>query len=896
MDLENPRQRRRFRVILGSSQDRKVPVVREESSVGLEVGARLGPYEITGTVGAGGMGEVYRARDTRLNRDVAVKILPAAFAADPERRARFEREAQSIAVLSHANILAVFDTGAHDGQVYLVTELLDGETLRERLRAGPLPVRKAIDIAGQIARGLAAAHDKGIVHRDLKPENVFVLTDGQVKLLDFGLARPMPRRESVETETVVRVTEPGTVMGTVGYMAPEQVRGIEADARADLFSLGAVIYEMLSGRRAFEGNTSADTMTAVLREDPPELSGSRPELSPALDRIVRHCLEKSPAERFQSARDVAFALESLSGSNVTSGATAVVPPARHRSWLVPGAIAGVALIAAVAGALFGRSTGSRPVEQPRFVLKTFDPMALFNARYMPDGETIVFSAAPNGNIPSLFEIRPGTLEAQPFGPPRTHLLSVSSKGELAVLTDATFINHRLFEGTLARMSVEGAPRPWMTDVREADWAPDGENVAIVHDTGGTDQLEYPAGAPLYETTGYVSDPRVSPEGGRVAFVDHQGRFDDRGWVKVVDRAGTVTTLAGEFWGIEGLAWSPDGSTLFFGAGGSLGEGAGAPVYQIQRVPADGSSASDVAISTPGNFSIHDVAPSGRWLAVRDDLRWGVRVRGAGQTDEHEIGWLDLSWAPALSADGHDVLFSDGNAGSDYSMVRRSVDGGPVTRLGDGNVIAFSPDGQWALGLRYSISELVAYSLGTKPPIHFERGPLDRIQWAAWFPDGKSLLIRGSEPDKPTRAYRQQLDGGPPVAAGPEGMVPVALSPDGKTFLALDAERRWQLIALDSGEVVPVADLNEQDAVESWSRDGRDLIVRRGNDVPARLERFEIASGRRTPFAELGPANLVGLLDLGTVAVADPERYVYGYMRRLSALYEVRRGNSAAEAR
>ena len=308
----------------------------------LAPGTRLGPYVIDIPVGAGGMGEVYRARDERLERDVAIKVLPAGVAGDPGRRARFEREAKAVAALSHPNILAIHDIGEGQSFLYAVTELLDGETLRDRLTHGPLPVRKAVDIAIQIARGLSAAHDKGLVHRDLKPENVFLLKDGQVKILDFGLARQSAETglEASATRTVAALTDAGTVMGTVGYMAPEQVRGAAVDARTDLFAFGAVLYEILSGQRAFRRDTAAETMTAILREDPPELSATRTELSPALDRIVRHCLEKDPAQRFQTARDVAFALEAFSGTSVSGVAVAIAPPAR-RWWVNTAAMARV---------------------------------------------------------------------------------------------------------------------------------------------------------------------------------------------------------------------------------------------------------------------------------------------------------------------------------------------------------------------------------------------------------------------------------------------------------------------------------------------------------------------------------------------------------------------------
>ena len=314
----------------------------------LTSGTKLGPYEIQSPIGAGGMGEVYRARDARLNRDVAIKILPASFSADPERLQRFARESRAAAALNHPNILSIFDIGEDHGAPYVVSELLEGETLRDRLRNGPLSSRKAIDYAQQIAKGLAAAHEKGIVHRDLKPENLFITNDGRVKILDFGLAK-LTRPEadlSGDAPTQQVGTEAGTVMGTVGYMSPEQVRGKSSDSRSDIFSFGAVLYEMVSGKRAFHGESSVETMSAILKEEPPDLAETNRNVSPALERIVRHCLEKNPAERFQSARDVAFNLEALTdiSSSSRGGICALPDEPATRRWRLP-LLSGLLLLA-----------------------------------------------------------------------------------------------------------------------------------------------------------------------------------------------------------------------------------------------------------------------------------------------------------------------------------------------------------------------------------------------------------------------------------------------------------------------------------------------------------------------------------------------------------------------
>src|SRR5271165_4328782 len=305
----------------------------------LSANEKLGPYEIIAPVGEGGMGEVYRARDTRLNRSVAIKVLPQSIAADAGRMQRFEQEARSIAALNHPNILAIYDVGVQDGTSYLVMELLEGETLRERLDHGALTVRKAVEVGTQIAHGLAAAHERGIMHRDLKPENIFLTKDGHVKLLDFGLAKDQSGTASASSSDGLALTmrtAPGVVMGTAPYMAPEQVRGEPMDYRADIFSFGAVLYEMLSGRRAFSGDSSVETMNAILKSDPPELDPASVKISPGLERILRHCLEKNPADRFQSARDLTFALGALSGSESSSALRA--PAAHQRRWMLWAAV------------------------------------------------------------------------------------------------------------------------------------------------------------------------------------------------------------------------------------------------------------------------------------------------------------------------------------------------------------------------------------------------------------------------------------------------------------------------------------------------------------------------------------------------------------------------------
>src|SRR5438876_2889313 len=356
-------------------------------------GESLGTYKILALVGRGGMGDVYRARDTRLKRDVAIKVLPQAFSADRERLRRFGQEARSAAALNHPNIISVHDMGTADGSPYIVSELLEGQNLREVLRHWPVLARKALDYAIQAARGLAAAHDIGIAHRDLKPENLFITKDGRLKILDFGLAklaRPEGGGSDNSTAEAVPGTEAGRVFGTVGYMSPEQVRGLSADHRSDIFSFGAILYELFSGKRAFSGDSPADTMSAILHEDPPELTRATPPVHPAVDRTIRHCLEKNPLERYQSAHDLAFQLQVAAEGLFPKSETAAIPSwAFHPRWVLPLVIA-LLILALVLVALslpFLISRLSAKPQLPAYQRLTFRSGSVGTARFSSDGRT-----------------------------------------------------------------------------------------------------------------------------------------------------------------------------------------------------------------------------------------------------------------------------------------------------------------------------------------------------------------------------------------------------------------------------------------------------------------------------------------------------------------------------
>ncbi|HEV2022406.1 MAG TPA: protein kinase [Terriglobales bacterium] len=853
----------------------------------LAPGSKLGPYEILAPVGAGGMGEVYRARDARLGREVAIKILPEGFTQHPDRLRRFEQEARVVATLNHPNILAIHDIGTEEGAPYLVTELLDGEPLREKMKAGAVPVRRALEYALGIAQGLAAAHEKGIVHRDLKPENVFVTRDGRVKILDFGLAK-LARTESgaegalLDSPTMDQGTSPGVVLGTVGYMSPEQVRGQAADHRSDIFALGAMLYEMLAGARAFHRESSAETMTAILRDDPPEFAEGH-RIPPGLERIVRRCLEKAPEQRFQSARDLAFALEAVSG---VSTSTTAVPAAAGRTlgrkWRLP---VGVALALAVGIAIFfaGRRAGHSGSSTVSYQQASFRPQIIFRAAFTPDGKTIVFSAAQEGTTPTLYTIQAEYPEAKSTGLSGVQLLSVSRQGELAVLTHARYLAHRLFRGTLARMPLgSSAPREILEDVEEADWAPDGSDLAIIREVGGKSRLEYPVGKVLYETAAYVSDLRFSPKGDRIAFFDHPTKYDDRGVVAVVDLKGKKTDLAGGFWGMEGLAWSKEGDEIFFSA-----SFAGAN-YQPRGVTLAGKQR--LVLPAAGVLLVYDISADGRWLVAREDTAYAVVAKDPASGQERDLSWLDFSVGPSISEDGRTITFSEDSSatGSTYAVCLRKTDGSPVVVLGEGTSGDLSPDGKWVLGIVLTTPpKLMLYPTGAGEARTMERGSLENYAGAGWFPDNKRLLVCGNEPGHAPRCYLQELSGGAPQPVTPEGTTGGWISPDERVILGQTGAGEFFLYPVGDGEPHPVPHLGREDRVIRWGADGHSLLVFRQNQLPVRVEKVELESGRRTLVRELAPADRSGVTGIGFVSMSgDAKWYVYSYGRDVSQLFTV----------
>ena len=835
--------------------------------------SRLGPYEIASLIGAGGMGEVYRARDSRLGRDVAIKVLPPAFAADPDRLQRFEQEARATAALNDPNIVAIYDVGAFDGRPFVVTELLDGETLRAALGGGALPLRKALAYGQQIARALAAAHRRGIVHRDLKPENVFVTRDGLVKLLDFGLAKLIEgaggRHSAVSTTAV------GLILGTVGYMSPEQAKGEPADHRSDIFSFGTVLYEMLSGQRAFQGDSPVETLSAILKEQPPDLTLVVPGLAPGLARIVDRCLEKNRDDRFQSAADLRFALEAISGIS-TPAVTA--RPARRLPWRW--ALAAAALALALGG---GFLAGSRrpPAGHPQFQQLTFRRGAVQGARFTADGQTIVYAAAWEGRPAELFSTRPEAPEARPLQMTGTGLFAISAKGEMALALGPTGFGR--VQGTLARAALAGGPpRELAQAVVAADWRPDGAELAIVRTGNGGDVLEYPIGTTLYDPPGHITHIRVSPTGDAVAVLEHPVSGDTAGSVVLVDLQGRARPLSAGWNSVLGVAWSPSGEEIWFTG---TRTGAAQALHAVSRTGVE-----RLLLSAPATLTLHDVSPDGRALVSRDAWGAGVMARTPAAAQERDLSWLDGSTAWDLSADGTTLILEEAweGGGAARSIYLRTTDGAPAVRLGDGVPLALSPDKAWVLSMPVAGDRLVLLPTGAGQSRALPAGGIaSYFPGARFLPDGR-FLVAAAERERPNRIFLQSIDGGDPQPVTPEGVFGrLAILPDGARFVTRGVDRTLAVFALSGGDPRPLAGADPRDLPIVVSPDGEWLYVQGPNDPPAEVARVHLRSGRREPVRMLLPPDPAGTMDiLRVVMTPDARAYAYTFVRALSALYLV----------
>jgi eukaryotic-like serine/threonine-protein kinase len=842
----------------------------------LSAGTRLGSFEIVSILGAGGMGEVYRAHDTRLNRIVALKILRPDKIANVER---FHREARVVSRLGHPHICPIYDVGEENGTPFFVMEYLAGQTLSERLDDGAIPLPETLQYAVEICEALTEAHRHGVIHRDVKPGNIMLTREG-VRLLDFGLAKLKEPKEddgAGEADTL-ELTDDGGVLGTPSYMAPEQLEADKVDARADLFALGAVLYEMVTGRKAFPGSSRASVTAAILTSDPLPMSMSQPITPPALERVVARCLAKHPNDRWQTASDLGWALKDIAETRLGDHAS---PNERSRRTRIRNAILAVTLVAATFLTAFALSPRDR--SQPSYERVTSRRGIVSAARFAPDGQTIVYSAAWEGRPYDLFLARVGSMESRPLNLANGRILSVSPKGDLAVLFGTQSFAWGV--GTLARVSLAGgAPRELLDSVTEADWGPD-DSLAVVKRRNSGMQVEFPVGAPLHEAPSIWS-MRVSPRGDRVAFFESQGAWPGvTGQLVVVDRSRRATTLVRGVMAL-GLAWAPGGDEVWFTAARADGPPA------LRAVSLSGTER--VVERVPAPLKLDDMAPDGRVLLTKGLDLGGITCRLPGESSEREIGWLQNSRVEGLSADGKTILFGAMEGNWLRAVYVRRPDAAPAVRLGDGHPESLSADGKWVLARAPGApndwgSEWMLVPTGAGAARRLPRGDIAQLREGAWLPDGAQILFTAIEKGSATRAYVQNVNTGQMRRITPEGvyMPEKAATPDGKSVL-VSLDGRWWLYPIDSGSRRAVSAIGVDDSPIQWSTGGGFLYVARGRGdmrPPIQIDRVDVASGRREPFRTVVPSDPVGIDRIDSLVITpDGRGYCYSYARRLQELY------------
>ena len=863
----------------------------------LSSGARLGPYEVIAPLGAGGMGEVWRARDTRLSREVAVKVLPAELAADPGRLRRFEKEARAASALNHPNIVTIYEIGSADSVSYIAMERVEGSTLRELLVGGPLPIKKLLKIATQMADGLAKAHEAGIVHRDLKPENVMVTKDGLVKILDFGLAKLTQSSagsgEGSQLQTDTR-TSPGMVVGTASYMSPEQASGETVDFRSDQFSFGSILYEMATGKRAFSRKTGVDTLGAILNEEPEPIGQINPQVPAPLRWIVERCHAKEPESRYLSTGDLARELASLRDHlSEASGSVPSVEAPRRRFRV--GEIGLAAALLVIIGAVFwlGRRVERAHVSSPHFRQLTFRGAGIGSARFSPDGQTIVYSSQLEGKPPELFALRLDSPETRSLGLPPAHILSISSSGQMAVLLLRPFalsqrIGHMAYEqvvhrdpfllaGTLAEAPLAGgAPRELLEDVLWADWAPNGKGLAVVHRVGNRGRVESPIGKVIYdEESKLLNHVRTSPTENAVAFKD---------WEVLYVKNGRQPVRKFEVDDWESV-WSPVTGELWYA---SHPESGGTEIHAITQAGRD-----RLVTTLPLDYLLYDISPAGRVLLGSVMVSGEVLASLPGDSRERNLSHLDYSEAFALTLSGEALFNESDKVGSPAGVYIRKIDGSaPKLLKSHYKGYTLSPDGKLVLADEWGPSNrlsLLPTGVGQTRELQItgvepEFIELDRARFS---PDGKRLFLTARQPGRRPRIWALDLEGGKPLSVTPEDVTRLVLLGDGRFACARAGDFEWYLYPVDD-KVEPrrVAGLMPGEEAFDSTPDGKFLYVRGADElrpgetlITTRVYRLDPWTGRRELWKEIPPANPRTGGGISTILFsADGKTCVYTHYR------------------
>jgi eukaryotic-like serine/threonine-protein kinase len=857
------------------------------------IGRTVAHYEILEKLGGGGMGVVYKARDLRLGRLAALKFLPAHLDSQDDRR-RFLNEARAASSLDHPNICTVYEigeTGEGEGGLFIAMACCEGETLKKKIQRGTLKIDEAIDYTLQIAAGLSRAHSQGIVHRDIKPANLMITSDGQVKIVDFGIAK-------LASET--GLTRFGVAIGTPAYMSPEQILGEPVDHRTDIWSLGVVLYEMLAGRLPFESEDDRACAYAILHQAPRPIRIRRPEAPPELEQILGKALERSPADRYQHVDEIPVDLRALrrSGSHpmLATGTTVVAVPQPSASarrvpklkWKRLATAAALLMALIIAGLLrvaTARQMGvSRAERPPTFKVLTYERGTINRARFAPDGQTIVFGASWNGEPFRVYQTRLGSPVSSPIELPPADLLAVSRTGELAVSLDHEFPNGtRLGLGTLARAPLlGGVARRLQERITDADWAPDGSGLAIVRKEGVGEWLEYPIGRMLHRVGGHISRVRFSRDGTRIAFLEHPV-MDWSGSVVVVDlRTGKIQRLSEGWQSLRGLAWSASGDEIW--VTGSRGWN---PVLAAVRL--DGSER--VLHSFPADVALLDVASDGRALLARQEVFDATKLLLPGETRERDLSWLDGAVAVDISEDGKKLLLSHRGEGSGpfYSVYLRDIDGTSSVLLGEGTADDISPDGRWVVSLVPGERNRILLLPTGAGRTQSRKVALDVSGSGGFFPDSRRLVLMGRENGRQSRCYVLDMTNGALRPITPEGSIcgvyKSPVSPDGKFVVGWDY-RSAALYPVEGGPPRKIPYRREEWFVR-WDSTGQALFTVRPTGTRWPIYRLEIATGRRELWKEIEAADRTGIQQVSYVHLTpDGRTVVYCTRRTLSKLYLV----------